>query len=710
MIVDGGRSKGVDLFGPESLGRYTAMRVRSLSVKTQKTEDDLKRIEFESRVAEHLGGFDKLDKDQQIVDRYSDPTALYKQYEQSNLGFIGEWVKLVGPDNKQKDIAFEEFQLEALYCGSEGIKIVALKKARRIGGSLAYVWDALANLHLRPGIPSFIMARSLNESKFRMEDEYRAYDSIPVDIRSPMYGGRKKSRLDVVDRLSGRITSSHAYPQIDPRGIEGFMYFDEIAFWRDQITGIKAGAMTILSTGYAWLVSSAGERDDPFTLIHQLITRIQAKADTVDLSIDELGDVADATMVDLIREGGARALTVPWYDCRRMVIDGDVETARREAPLIANTEERIQRFGSQRLKTIFYFMLQGDIVAFENEEECKEHDSANAYYAGKLLNDSAFDPEVVGHEVDLEEVDESPSKGELVMKSRGIHRFLATNLVDLAQAVKQRRIGQGQFILGVDAGDTDGWGLVLLELIRGLLIVRYRRKWRKKDVTIGKTYDAVEGEIIQMGDIVPIWRVGIDFKTGQGGQLVQSLRVHPRFGTTAVYPVEGTLRLNHEMGIDLKIRLERSQLFIPDDRGITIEDEYSLFRDVGKVRKVKKVGQWTIEVKRDASGHGDLFYALIYGLAPLPRAIRMSADDPMVTTTPHGGLPAQKFGNETTGDSVGDLAELYQEVLGIRPGLSDFHQPGAHLRPGQLPPTPMEITRKGMVVGPGGLILPKRFM
>lgn len=84
---------------------------------------------------------------------------------------------------------------------------------------------------------------------------------------------------------------------------------------------------------------------------------------------------------------------VPWWESRFMVKgaleDGvinyePVEEASSLAPEMG-TMERVDRFGSEKLKEILHSGLRNDLIAFQTEYECMFVDEAEAYYPWELV-------------------------------------------------------------------------------------------------------------------------------------------------------------------------------------------------------------------------------------------------------------------------------------------------------------------------------------
>lgn len=79
---------------------------------------------------------------------------------------------------------------------------------------------------------------------------------------------------------------------------------------------------------------------------------------------------------------------VPWWESRFMVRGANYEAvaeAMASAPQMT-TEERVRAFGSEKLQTIFFVGLRGDVSTFQTEYECIFVDESEAYYPLELLS------------------------------------------------------------------------------------------------------------------------------------------------------------------------------------------------------------------------------------------------------------------------------------------------------------------------------------
>jgi hypothetical protein len=123
------------------------------------------------------------------------------------------------------------------------------------------------------------------------------------------------------------------------------------------------------------------------------ITRGEGRVTVVSTPMGESG-----LYYELWKDARFSRHVVPWWESRFMVKGAEDELAMgidpyansvAEAIALApemSTEERLMRFGSQKLIDIFEIGLRGDFVSFKTEYECTFVDEADAYYTWDLIN------------------------------------------------------------------------------------------------------------------------------------------------------------------------------------------------------------------------------------------------------------------------------------------------------------------------------------
>lgn len=81
--------------------------------------------------------------------------------------------------------------------------------------------------------------------------------------------------------------------------------------------------------------------------------------------------------------------TVPWWHSRFMVRGGNYDAVAEATYQIEehdmDTEERVERFGSQKIVEIFEIGMQRDVISFKTEYECEFVDEADAFFPYDLI-------------------------------------------------------------------------------------------------------------------------------------------------------------------------------------------------------------------------------------------------------------------------------------------------------------------------------------
>lgn len=190
--------------------------------------------------------------------------------------------------------------------------------------------------------------------------------SIPVEFES--LGFKPIKYTDAQDKLSFHMPPFTSIVTSKPgtsaiRGGKKDMYFDEAAFIREFEVLFQAalpaitrgsGRVTVISTPYG----QSG-------LYHELW-----------------------------QEPKWSHHMVPWWESRFMVKDGivngksnydAVNEAISKAPEMP-TLERVEAFGSEKLKDILHIGARDDLIVFKTEYECQFVDEAEAYYPLELIN------------------------------------------------------------------------------------------------------------------------------------------------------------------------------------------------------------------------------------------------------------------------------------------------------------------------------------
>lgn len=542
------------------------------------------------RWGEHLGGVEELSNREQ-ADILSDLTdldkkALVEEWLNSEEGFSSEFLSakdpitgIFGPLN------LETYQVETLRNDSTHALFL---KSRRIGITWVLAMKGLVRGHLRDGHDSYYISKTEDDAKEIIKKARELYDTMPKDIRKALASRGVRTSLEFESSHGGLVSRLISHPQTEPRGIEGDIYLDEFAAYQKQEEIYTAATNCLVRQGRIWVISTPRYKDDIFYGLYS----------------GELG-------------GGAyqgHIYEIPWWECSIMVQHELFQEAQIECPKLL-TAERVYKYGSERLIDVY----EGNIAEhdFQVEYECEWRDDAASFYPAVIRKPCLFPVKKdKGFQSDIDQ-EMVEYEMETILKSQSIDTFFTKIPEELFMAVRTGRIGSRLF-MGIDPGQTDGCGIVIVEETpEGMAVVRYADRF------VGLGYVERENFIMKLGQNLPINRVAVDARDGEGRALVSRLRDNTFFGIYKIKAVEGSAKLNFDMAIDLKRRMVSQKIAIPDD-------EY-LVADIGKVRTVAlKNNDLTIEIIRNDEGHADQFYALIYActlLTPMDGSIMLFRPD-----------------------------------------------------------------------------------
>jgi len=214
-----------------------------------------------------------------------------------------------------------------------------------------------------------IVSTTQEEAADKLAIGDQLYSSIPKEMEEfGLKPIKYKNASDVLafhmPPYTSTITSKPGTSAI--RGGKKDMYYDEAAFIKEFPTLYQAGLPAI--------------------------TRGQGRVTVVSTPFGESG-----LYHELWNEEKWSHHKVPWWESRFMVNGGinpdgtsnyeAVEEAIAFAPEMG-TIERVDRFGSEKLKEILHSGLRDDIMAFQTEYECMFVDEAESYYPWDLIMDN----------------------------------------------------------------------------------------------------------------------------------------------------------------------------------------------------------------------------------------------------------------------------------------------------------------------------------
>lgn len=565
-----------------------------------RTKKEAEKLELKRDWSAHLGG-PKLLSDSKIAPvSGDDPAAVWQSWISSKKGFCQEYMR--GRDGKGAlvPLVLENYQIDAL---NSTAMFVFVLKGRRLGWSWISVMDGLADAHLTHSIDAYFVSRNLEEAKDKIKYAVEMWQTMPGKIRKRLAGKGVRAHLELLSKDGVTTCGLKSHPQTEPRSIQGNIYLDEFAYYLRQREILVAASNALARQGRLWVISTPRRNDDTFHELDQLFRKMGAG---VELSEEET-QLAEAMGDDAVR------FEVPWWHSKAMVKPGLWEEAQEKAPFMEPVE-RLLKYGSQRLIRIFAF-LGRNIDDFEVEQSCRFASDIERYFGDDVLMPILFDPvtdEAFAASVEYGESKPQLSPIEIRMRASGINSLFFENEDAFIAAARAGKIGR-RFVIGVDPGDVDGWGIVVLEEVKdGVAIDRYHTRIRKSDYPNGTdVYPIVRDLLQKVGKSVPIRAVAIDITDGQGKPLAAELRRDSHFGPSRVVERTSNAKFNNDVAIDIRLRMLSQHLALPRDFGRMEEAGRSIIKDIKKVRRTMTTqGQFAIESPRDKQGHGDIYYAL----------------------------------------------------------------------------------------------------
>jgi phage FluMu gp28-like protein len=402
-------------------------------------------------------------------------------------------------------------------------------KSRQVGFSWLFAAEAVANVCLSPGHQAIFVSLNREEAQEKIRYALEVLEALPPAWR-PKLKRCSRSGLEFAD--GGRILS---HPCRAPRGRSGAdVYLDEMAFYRGD-ADVFFGTLPVVSRrGRITIASTPFGRRGVFWL------------------------ECDRRMA----QKGRPVHVVPWWHCSWLCTDTKSAVVSADE---MDTPERVQRFGTARLREIFRSM---DLDSFQQEYECRFGDAEASWIPyGELLPC----------------VDESLS----------------------VENAPYPREASGELFAGYDVGRTQHASeLVVLERQGSRFVVRAVVSLHQAEYGVQRQYLC---DLMQANNGA-VRRLCID-ATGIGSYLAEEMaKAFPM----RVEPVVFTPRVKESLAVALRIAFQNRDLLIPPDRG--------LIRQIHSVRRtVTSAGNARFDAESSETEHADKFWALALALhAALP--------------------------------------------------------------------------------------------
>ena len=512
-----------------------------------------------------------LSRTEDILKAKKAPLAVAKKYDKEAEEELQKWLATESGflEGLTEDVYGNPTTLygyQIRYLNDRGY-FIHIDKARQTGFSYIFAGRSTARSQLQGVHTSIFISINQEEANEKIIYSRGLFESIPMSVKKHCVVDNKHS-LEFEDR-AGRKKSrtriiSHA--QREPRGKGGNVdvYLDEAAHytWGDTI---YVAAVPIITRG----------------------------SGTLTIGSSPLGK--KGIHYDIIANEAYRRIysyhQIYWWHCKDFVKAGHFKKAVREAPMMS-TEERIVKFGSEKLIGIFISM---DLEQFQQEYELLHIDESVSFFPIDLINKCVY--EVVLDDVFLED-NEYAGKLEypIIDKYPDIDFKFYQNMNDLARALQEGKIGRAIYA-GYDVGRKRHAGeFAIMEEIRvgdvPVQVVRHLITFRNKKFRFQKAY------LKNALDLFPEMKLRID-QGGIGADMSEELADY----SWRVEPVDFTNSWKEETCSDFRIRLEEMQIAFPDKKDV--KNQIHSIK-----RKVTESGRFIFDAEKNSSHHGDVFWAI----------------------------------------------------------------------------------------------------
>jgi phage FluMu gp28-like protein len=429
-----------------------------------------------------------------------------------------------------EDARWEHFQL-ALLNDDSAFRIET--KSRQIAWSFTAAAEAMADAILN-GTGSIFTSINLEEATEKIRYARTIYDNLNI-------GGLPKitrdNQLTIELDNGGRLVSMSSRP---PRGKARMnVYLDEFAHAQhDRL--IYTAALPIVSKGGRIRIGSS--------------------------PMGAGGTFWEVFAEELRPYSGYTRNATPWWEV--FAFCTDVPLARTEAPAMT-TAERVERFGNERIKTLFANMLLDD---FQQEYECEFVDETTAWITWELIKRAQRPDLQYWHATSVTDAIALIPEIQRLVRAAGFHRSFTAGL-DVG-----RKRDLTEFVLLGNSKD-------------GQMPVRLM-------VSLDKVpFDDQEACFKAMLNGLPITTMLID-ENGIGMQLAENLSMG-----TAAEAATFTNQTKELWAVETRIQFERNNILLPVERTLA----YQIHSIKKKVSAAKNN---IFDTERNEKHHADQFWAL----------------------------------------------------------------------------------------------------
>lgn len=444
-------------------------------------------------------------------------------------------------------------------------------KSRQVGFSWLFSAEALALAQLCPHSLAIFVSLNREEAQEKVRYALEIYEKAPEEWKRRLI---RKSQNHLEFEGGSRILS---FPCRPPRGkSQAWVYLDEIAFYREG-EALFYGSLPVTSRGGRITLASTpfGRQGIFWQVLQPLLEGERREGGT-----EPWGD-AYASSYRSADPPSVNPLSlhiVPWWHCSWLCNNPSEAIHLAEG---LSTQERVQRYGSARLRHLFEVM---ELSAFQQEYECAFLDPQNLWLSPSEIS-SCVHPHLP-LEYSLSALYHHP--GPLYAGYDVGRTHHPSELVVLEGVIHQPGkplVQRGEVL------SSSG----LLKEVPSQLKVCYL-------LSLSKVEYAVQQDLLQtLLEIPTVERLCID-ATGLGGPLAEALQARYPL---RVEPVVFTAKVKEQLAVGLKIALQRQILLLPPYR--------ELLQQLQSVRQEVLSGRLHFSVSAE-DHHADQFWALALAL------------------------------------------------------------------------------------------------
>lgn len=471
---------------------------------------------------------------------------------EERLNYVEAFIKL-----NEKAINLDFWQARFLQDTS---KFSVLLKSRRTGFSFIVALKGLVKALDKARYNYVRQFVSYNEEDAKEKILYAKmfYDAIPKKHKKRLISSTKTSLefLDANNKTVSRLISIACRP---PRGRGGDIVFDEMAIYPENKAGI---------------IYTAG-------------LPVIARGGCVEIGSTPLGKkgVFYDVFTNKERYNEYTRYTIPWWFANELCVD--VEKAVKIAPEM-ESEERVKRFGSASIKTIFNSMFLED---FNQEFECVFVDNATSFISLELIHENT--PGMRASDRGSFLIGGNLEKDVCIEEEKECEVNVFNDVDSLCLGYNKDK--HGLLFVGYDVARYRDMAVIF---VLGLLPNDKKIAVAEIEMT-KKTFEYQRNQIRQIMKLLPVARCAVD-RTGQGMDTTETLQ--REFGSSKIEGVNFNMASKEIMAIEVRASMER--------REFLLHNSIKFHKQIHSIKRIATSGGgFRYDATRDKTGHADSFWA-----------------------------------------------------------------------------------------------------